>query len=87
MNKKDKKIIIDEIIEQAKSLDWDDLASEIMTTDICMVSEVRPKFLNLLVLRLEILEEEKMSRVSDSFDYDYFMNKDFAYFDEDMFVK
>ena len=87
MNKKDKKIIINEFLEQAQSLDWDELASEIITIDLCMVSEGRPKFLNLLVLRLEIFEEEKMSRVSDSFDYEYFMNKDFAYFDEDMFVK
>ena len=63
MSKKNKKQVSKDFAKQAKKLDWDELAFEIIAIEYSLHSETRPKFLKLLELKLNIFEEDKMSRV------------------------
>ena len=81
--KKTKKQVIDQFKNEAKSSDWDDLAFGIINIERLVAVEKDSKMLKLLKIRLEIFEAEKMSRVSDSFDMEYFMSKEFQHISED----
>lgn len=82
---KTKKQFIKIVTEEAKNSDWDDLAYLIMTIEHAILQEDDPKVLELLNIRLEICEEEKLNRVVDQFDMEYFMNKDFPDMEDDDF--
>jgi hypothetical protein len=62
--------------KQAKASEWDDLAFSIMVLESSIYQEKDVKSLKLLRLKLEIFEEEKSSRVFDTFNMEYFLNKE-----------
>lgn len=84
---KNEKSIRKELEKQAKAKDWDDLAHEIILLETGIKLETDLKYLILLNIKLEVWENEKASRVSDSFDMNYFLNKDFNEIDLDSIEK
>lgn len=71
-------------IQSAKKCDWDDLALTIINLEQAEKKEKDPKQLELLRLKLKVFEAEKSSRVFDSFDMEYFLNRDMEiFYDED----
>lgn len=74
---KNEKAVRKELVKQAREKDWDDLAHEIMLLEIGVRLEEDFKYLILLNIKLEIWEEEKNSRVFDSFNMNFFLNKEF----------
>jgi hypothetical protein len=80
---RDEEAAIKEFREQAKKQDWDELAYGITVMERAILLEKDDNYLILLKIRLKIWEEEKNSRVFDSFDMEYFLSKDFNEFDED----
>lgn len=78
--------------KESLGLDWDDLAYSIIVLEEavrqeqqeCKKNEERdPNILKILELKLEIHEYEKASRVFNSFNMEYFLNKDFEDFEEE----
>ena len=74
--------------KQAAELEWCDLAGMIILLENTVISkpvEITDKELELLTLKLEVFEAEKASRVFDSFDFEYFMNRDFDILGDDSY--
>lgn len=83
MAKIKKNELVKQHIQSAQKLDWDSLALAIIDLEKAIKQEGTHKQLKLLNLKLEIYEAEKSSRVFNSFDMEYFLNKDMDIFDED----
>jgi len=62
-------------IEKAKKRSWDDLANDIIRLENSIRKEKKTKLLILLKNKLKILEEEKSSRLFNSFSMKTFLNK------------
>jgi len=75
---KNEKTIRKELIKQVSKLDWDTLAYEIILLSTAVIIEEDGNFLKLLEIKLEIWEEEKKDRVSDTFSMENFLNKGYS---------
>ena len=75
--------LIKQHIQSAKKCDWDSLALAIINLEQAEQKEKNPKQLELLRIKLKIYEAEKSSRVFESFDMEYFLNKDMEIFDDE----
>jgi hypothetical protein len=82
MAKTNKKELIEQHIQSAKECDWDDLALTIIALEGAERKEKDPKVLELLKIKLKIYEAEKSSRVFQSFNMEYFLNKDMEIFED-----
>lgn len=82
VTKKDWQVIF---VDQAKKMEWCDLAYEIMMLERSIEKDLikDPKQLKLLQLKLEIYESEKFDRISDSFDMGYFLTKEVGLYGEE----
>lgn len=69
----------------AKKSDWDTLAGAIIDLELKIQKTEGKRKINLLKFELEIYEMEKASRLFDVFDMEYFVNRDFEYFEDDPF--
>lgn len=82
MDKKTKDTLTKLYQEQAKKIEWCELAYSIMVLECAVANEKKDKVLKILQLKLEIFEKEKSSRVFDNFDINYFLNKEYEEVDE-----
>lgn len=85
LNIKNEKEIRKELNKQVKKLDWDTLAYEIIMLSVALRMEEEDNFMILLGIKLEIWEEEKANRVSETFSMENFLNKGYSDIDSDMF--
>lgn len=83
MNKNKKQELTNQHVKNAKKLDWDSLAFSIIELEQFLLKEKNTKQLKLLNLKLKIYEAEKASRIFNSFNMEYFLNKDMVILEED----
>jgi len=75
--------VIKQMSDAIVKLDWDDLAYAIIVTEYALLIEKVIKMIDLLTIRLELLEKEKKTRVSNTFNMERFMEKEYPVIDED----
>lgn len=83
MAKTKREELIKKHTQSAKKSDWDSLALSIIELEQIISTTKQAKQLKLLNLKLKIYEAEKNNRVFESFDMEYFLNKDMSVFEDD----
>lgn len=82
---KTKKQFIKKMKKELSLCDWDDLAYIIICLEHAMLTETDDKAMKLLEIKIEICESFKLDKVNNSFDMEYFMNKEFPYLEDEDF--
>jgi hypothetical protein len=84
MAKTKREELIKKHTQSAKKSDWDSLALSIIELEQIILKEKNSKQLKLLNLKLKIYEAEKNNRVFESFDMEYFLNKEMGILEDDL---
>lgn len=67
--------------KKCQNASWDDLAIQIIQLESQLHSKKKVKTSKNIEKKLQILEEEKSRRVTDCFDIQYFLNKEYEVFE------
>jgi hypothetical protein len=69
------------LIKAASKTEWDKLAHDIIVLEMEISKAKNAKTLKSLKRKLKVWENEKRSRVENTFSMEYFMNKDMEIFE------